>query len=182
MGETLGPAYNIEVEGYHCLWMRSQGLPVPNASAGANPNLRVVQSSSSIFEAVDSTNSQFFIKGVLVGGLLKFMVVARLPSGPSGAVSGKEFFDAMMANFQANVTKIEGHWLAGIDLDANIQQFNYWTGSSGGSLSDQDAAKKTWTGKRAEDHQFNKVAIVFKDPPHAPGNYLEVIAHFSKGP
>lgn len=162
--------------------VRSQGLSVSNASTGTNPNLRVVQSTSSIFEAVDSTNSQFYIKGVLVGGLLRFAVVARLPNGQTGVVSGKEFFDAMMANFQANVTRIEGHWLAGIDLDANIQEFNYWTGSSGGYLSDQDAAKKTWTGKRAEDHQYNKVAIVFKDPPHAPGNYLEVIAHFSKGP
>jgi len=86
----------------------------------------------------------------------------------------------MMANFQPNIAKIEGRWIAGIDLDTNIQQFNYWTGPSGGSLSDQDAAKKTWTGKRAADHQFNKVTIFFKDPPHAPGNYLEVIAHFTK--
>jgi len=149
-------------------------------SAPANPSLSVVQSSSSVFEAVDSTNNQFFIKGALAGGLLKFTVVARLPSGQTGAVAGKEFFDAMMANFQPNVRKIEAHWIAGIDLDTNIRQFNKWTGPSGANLSDRDAAKKTWTGQRAAGYQFNNVTIVFKDPPNAPGAYMEVIAHFSK--
>jgi hypothetical protein len=151
-----------------------------SASAGANPNLSVVQASSSVFEAVDCTNNQFFIRGTVAGGLLKFTVVARLPGGQSGAVSGKEFFDAMMGNFQSNVTKIEGHWIAGIGLDTNIQQFNHWTGPSGGKLSDQDAATRTWTGERAADYEFNNATTIFKDPPNAPGNYVEVIVHFTK--
>ena len=151
-----------------------------SASAGANPNLRIVQASPSVFEAVECTNNQFFIKGAIAGGLLRFTVVARLPSGQTGAVFGKELFEAMMAHFQPNVSTIEGQWIAGIDLDTNIQQFNYWTGPSGGYLSDQHAAKRTWTGERAADYQFNNVAIIFKDPPNAPGNYIEIIAHFTK--
>lgn len=151
-----------------------------SASRGANPNLSIVQASPSVFEAVDCTNNLFFIKGVIAGGLLRFTVVARLPSGQTGAVSGNEFFDAMMAHFQSNLSTIEGQWIAGIDLDTNIRQFNYWTSPSGGYLSDQDAARRTWTGERAADYQFNKVTIIFKDPPNAPGNYIEVIAHFTK--
>jgi hypothetical protein len=174
------PVYNLKVEGGHCYRVGQQELLVHNASAGGNPNLNVVQATPSVFEAVDCTNNQFCIKGTLARGLLKFTVVARLPSGQTGAVSGTEFFDAMMAQFQSNVTKIEGHWIAGVVLDTNIQQFNYWTGPSGGNLSDQDAAKKTWTGQRAADYQFDNVTIIFKDPPHAPGNYIEVIAHFTR--
>lgn len=149
-------------------------------SAGANPNLNVVQANSSVFEAVDGTDNQFFIKGILAGGFLRVTVVARLPNGQRGTVSGKDFFDAMMAHFQANVTTIVGQWIAGIDLDTNIEQFNYWTDPNGGSLLDQDAAKRTWAGERAADYGFNNATIIFKDPPNAPGNYIEVIAHSTK--
>jgi hypothetical protein len=155
-------------------------LLVPNASAGVNPSLNVVQASTSVFEAEDRTNNQLSIRGTLAGGLLQFTVVARPPSGQTGAVSGKEFFDAMMAHFQPRVTKIEGNWSAGIDLDTNIQQFNYWTGPGGGNLSDQDAARRTWTGKRAAAYGFNNVTILFKNPSHAPGSYVRVIAHFTR--
>jgi hypothetical protein len=149
-------------------------------SAGANPNLDIIQAGPSVFEAVDCTNNQFFIKGVVTNGLLNFTVVAQLPNGQRGAVSGKEFFDAMMVHFQSNVTTIVGQWIAGVDLDTNIQLFNQWTDPSGGKLSDRDAAKKTWTGQRAADSGFNNATIIFKDPPNAPGNYIEVIAHFTR--
>lgn len=172
----LDQVYNAE--GERCYEVVQQGLPAH--SAGANPNLSIVQASSSLFEAIDSTDNQFFIKGAIASGLLRFTVVARFANGQVGAVSGKEFFDAMMAHFQSKVVTIEGRWIAGIDLDTNIQQFNYWTDPSGGNLVDQDAAKKTWTGERAADYQFNNVTIVFKDPPNAPGSYIEVIVHFTK--
>jgi hypothetical protein len=129
---------------------------------------------------VDASDNLFFIRGTLAGGLLKFTVVSRLPSGRRGAVPGNEFFEAMMASFRARVTRIEGHWVAGIDLDTNIDQFNYWTGPSGGNTPDQEAARRTWTGRQAARHRFGKVTIIFKDPPNAPGNYIEVIAHFAK--
>jgi hypothetical protein len=67
----LGPVYNIEVDGDHCYQFGGQGLRVHNASAVANPNLIVIQASSSVLEAVDCANNQFFIKATLTGGLLK---------------------------------------------------------------------------------------------------------------
>ncbi len=145
-----------------------------------NPDIKVVQASSSAFEAVDGTNSQFFIRGAVVGGLLRFTIIATLPGGQKGAVSGIEFFDTMMAHFLPQVTTIEGRWIAGIDMDTNIEQFNYWTGPRGGNCSDADAAKKTWTGMRAAAYGFDKASVILKDPPRAPGNYFEVIVHFTK--
>lgn len=85
----------------------------------------------------------------------------------------------MMAHYGNSVTKIEGHWVAGIDLETNIQQFNTYTGP-GHNLSDNDAAKETWTGKRAKDHGFTNARVIFKDPPNAPGNYIEVYAEFTR--
>ena len=172
------PERVYNVEGEQCYGVVQQGLPVH--SGGANPNLSIVQASPSLFEAMDSTDNQFIIKGAIAAGLLRFTVVARLSNGQGGAVSGKEFFDAMMAHFQSKFVTIEGRWIAGIDLDTNIQEFNYWTNPSGGNLADQDAAKKTWTGERAADHRFNNVTIIFKDPPNAPGSYIEVIVHFTR--
>jgi hypothetical protein len=146
----------------------------------ANPNLRIVTADASTFDAEDRTDQRFFIKSKLVGGVLKFTVVAELAGGQRGAVSGKEFFAAMMVNFLPHVTTIEGHWIAGIDLDANIQQFNALTDPAGGNLPDPEAAEKTWTGRRAAGHGFPRVAIVFKDPPGAPGKYIEIIARFTR--
>jgi len=152
---------------------------VHNPSAPTNPNLRIVQASPSLFRAEDSTNSQFFIMGALTQGVLTFTVVARLSTGQTGMVSGREFFDALMTHFQPSVIAIEAHWIMGIDLDTNIEQFNYWTGPGGG-LADSDAARKTWTGRRAADYQFNNVAILFKNPQNSPGKYIEVAARFTK--
>jgi hypothetical protein len=110
--------------------------------------------------------------------VLEFTVVART-AGQSGAVSGADFFAAMMAHFGPNnVQTIVGHWVAGVDLDTNIDQFNALTLSG---LSEIDAAKATWTGRRAMDFGFMKVAIKYTAPPQgASGQYTEVVALFTQ--
>src|SRR5262245_34213590 len=149
----------------------------------ANPNNANIvvdgsQTSASMYRATDQTNPGHFIRGTLTGGVLEFTVVARTVGQPS-AVSGEDFFAAMMAHFgQHNVQTILGHWVSGIDLDTNIDQFNAMTLAG---LSEIDAAKATWTGKRAMDYEFAKVAIRFSAPPKAaPGQYIEVVALFSR--
>jgi hypothetical protein len=153
---------------------------VHTAGGPVNPNLAVLKADASTFEAVDRNDNRFFIKGTLTGGVLSFTVVAELTGGQRGAVSGKDFFAAMMANYLPRITTIVGHWITGVDLDTNIRQFNTLTDPAGGSLPDPDAAKQTWTGRRATDYQFARVAVIFKDPPDAPGSYTEVVAHFTK--
>jgi hypothetical protein len=176
------PVYNIEVEGDHCYPVGEQGLLVYNALANPNnPNIVVDASvtSSSIYRATDCTNPNHSIRGTLGGqGVLEFTLVGRTP-GQTSAVSGQDFVAAMMAHFgPANVKTIKGHWIAGIDLGTNIDQFNALTRQG---LSDIDAAKNVWTGQRAKDYGFLNVKIDFKDPPrNAPGQYVEVIASFTR--
>jgi hypothetical protein len=112
-------------------------------SPSSNPNLSVVRHSVSDFRAENRTDFRFFIHGRIVGGLLSFVVVARLTTGERGTVSGKDFFAAMMAHFgAANVNTVKGNWIKGIDLDTNIDEFNRLTAAG---VPDEDAAKQTWT-------------------------------------
>jgi hypothetical protein len=146
-----------------------------------NPNITVDTSvtSSGSYRAIDCTNPNHSIRGVLSGqGVLEFTVIAK-SQGQTSGVSGQDFFAAMMTHFGlANVKTIKGHWIAGLDLDTNINQFNALTGQG---LSDEDAAIAVWTGQRAKDYGFINVKIDFKDPPgNYPGQYVEVIASFTR--
>lgn len=76
------------------------------------------------------------------------------------------------------VSAIKAHWLAGINLDTNIDQVNAHTKAG---FADIDAAKITWTGRRAEEYQFVNARIEFKNPSkNFPGHYIEVIAVFTR--
>jgi hypothetical protein len=144
-----------------------------------NPNIVVAPSTSpALYKATDRTNPDYFIKGTLAGGTLEFTVVAKI-SGQTGSVSGQDFFAAMMAHFTvAAVQTIRGIWVAGLDLDTNIEQFNTLTTQG---MSDIDAAKGTWTGQRAKDYGFTNVKINWKDPPgDHPGQYTEVTVSLTR--
>lgn len=172
--------YNLNLKGDYFFQSKEQGLLVPNASANPhNPNLVVDPATrADLYKATDATNPNYLIRGTLAGGVLEFTVVAKIP-GQTGAVSGQDFFAAMMAHFTSGAVKsIEGHWISGIDLDTNIDRFNALTRQG---LSDIDAAKRTWTGQRAKDYGFTNVRIYWKDPPgDHPGQYVEVKVSFTR--
>jgi hypothetical protein len=153
---------------------------VHNMSANPNnPNILVDPATGpSLYKATDCTNPNYFIQGTFAGGVLEFTVVAKV-RGQTGKVSGQDFFAATMVHFTPGAVKaIKGHWIAGIDLDTNIDQFNALTKQG---LADIDAAKGVWTGQRAKDYGFAKATISFKDPPgDHPGQYLEVVAIFTR--
>jgi hypothetical protein len=146
----------------------------------SNPNIIVdpSQTSASMYRATDQSDPGHCIRGTLTGGVLEFTVVTRT-AGQHGAVSGEDFFAAMIMHFgPTNVQTIMGHWISGIDLDTNIDQFNALTLAG---MSDIDAAKATWTGRQAIAYGLVRVTIQYKVPPiHAPGQYTEVIALFTR--
>jgi hypothetical protein len=150
--------------------------------ASANPNNQDIavdpRSDPAFYYATDRTNPNFFISGTLKQGVLEFTVLTKLP-GQIGVVSGTDFFAAMLAHFTpGRVQGIKGVWIAGIGLDTNIDEFNTLTRNG---LSDPDAARRVWTGRRASDYGFINVTIDFKDPPgNHPGQYNEVVALFSR--
>jgi hypothetical protein len=88
-------------------------------------------------------------------------------------VRASEVFEALI-----KYPQFKTDWIAGIDLDTNIDQFNALTNQG---KSDNDAAKGTWTGQRAADFQFTNVKVTWKDPPgNHPGQYTEVTVLFTR--
>jgi hypothetical protein len=143
----------------------------------SNPNLSVVTASVSTFRAEDSGDPRFYIFATLLTGVLRFEVVAQLSTGERGAISGKEFFAAMMAHFGAIVRIIEGNWSRAAGLTTNLDQLNQATAAG---LSLKDASALTWTGLRASEHGYDKVRVCRAEPPAAWGNYDSVRIEFSR--
>lgn len=142
-----------------------------------NPNLGVVTATASMFRAEDSGDPRFFLFATLVSGVLRFEVVTRLPAGGRGAVSGKEYFAAMMDHFGAKVRVIEGNWSRGSGLTTNLDLLNRATAAG---LSVEDAAPLTWIGLRASEYGYDKVTVIQALPQGAQGNYDDVRVEFSR--
>ena len=83
----------------------------------------------------------------------------------------------MMDHFGVKSRRIKAVWMARNNMDTNMDQFNRLTMPEIG-LSDEEAARRTWTGRRAADHGFTTAAIQFKDG--SPGVYLEVHVQFTR--
>jgi hypothetical protein len=143
----------------------------------ANPNLNVVSATPSTFRAEDANDPRFYLFATLVSGVLRFEVVAQLPTGERGSISGKELLAAMMAHFGARVRIIEGNWGTASGLTTNIDQLNFATAAG---LSLEDAAHLTWTGLRASEYGYDKVAVIQESPQGVQGNYNSVLVHFFK--
>jgi hypothetical protein len=139
--------------------------------------LNVVIVTASTFRAEDRGDPRFYLFATLISGILRYEVVARLTTGERGAVSGKEFFAAMMAHFGAKVRAIEGNWSMASGLTTNIDLL---TRATAVGLSVMDAAPLTWTGLRASEHGYDKVAVALATPPGAQGNYDTVRVEFSR--
>ena len=144
----------------------------------SNPNIDITQADESVFDARDVTDSQYYIRGTLVSGYLRFDVVAETAAGERGSVRGIEFFDAVMAHFGDKITAIEGDWSDLFpELTANLRRFNELTALG---IQYESAALQTWTGRMAERHGFTLVEIKRALPPKAVGKFREVFVYFRK--
>src|SRR5439155_13076651 len=132
-----------------------------------NPNLKIIAATPSTFRAETATDGRFFIFGTVGGGLLRFEVIARLHDGTRSAVSGREFFDAMMDHFGIAVRAIEGHWDRQSGLTTNLDLFNAATAA--GLTAEQAALVATKTGRWADNRGFSVVQVIDLDPPGATG-------------
>ena len=79
---------------------------------------------TSTFRAEDGNDPRFYLFATLVSGVMRFEVVAKRMTGERGAVSGKQFFAAMMAHFGAKVAIIESEWSMASGLTTNIDLLN----------------------------------------------------------
>jgi hypothetical protein len=143
----------------------------------ANPKLKVVTATATVFRAEDGGDPRFFLFATLASGVLRFEVVAQLASGERGSVSGTELFAATMAHFGGKVRVIEGDWSRGSGLTTNLDQLNRATAAG---LSVEEAAPLTWTGLRASAYGYDKVTVVQALPQGAQGNYDAVRVQFSR--
>lgn len=158
---------------------------MPNPSV-PNPNLVVIagQTSATTFRAEDTTDGRFFLFGTVASGILRFEVVRRLSTGEHSSITGREFFDAMMAHFAAKVRIIEGNWSnANPERLANLTRFNQAVANPTTPL-ETAALIATRTGQWADDFGYSNVTFVALDPPitnpNARGNFTHVVVHFSK--
>lgn len=141
------------------------------------PALRIVAAAPSKYWAVDSLDARFYILGSLGIGILRFEIVARLASGSRGRHSGREYFRAMMAHFGAAVRTIESNWNAASRLTANLDAFN---NAVAAGIGWEAAAALTWTGLRASEYGFDRVAIVRANPSVLGNGFDEVRVQFTR--
>jgi hypothetical protein len=139
--------------------------------------LAITTATASTFRAEDAGDPRFYLFATLVSAILRFEVVARLPTGERGAVSGREFFAALMAHFGARVTTIEADCNRAGGLTTNIDQLNRATGAG---ASVEAAAPLTWTGLRASEYGYDKVTVIHALPQGAQGRYDSVRVRFSR--
>jgi hypothetical protein len=140
--------------------------------------MKVIHATASTFWAEDDADRRFYVVGTLGSGLLRFQVIARLPDGTKGTVTGREFFDALMQHFGVKVRIIEGSWIRASGLTTNLDLFNQATAA--GLTPEQAAVVATKTGRWADAYGFSNVHMVDLVPRHAVGHYDKVIAQFSK--
>jgi hypothetical protein len=146
-----------------------------NTSPGAQ--LVILAATANRFRAEDRSDSRFYVEGRLTNGVLSCEIVARLQTGERGTVSGKQLLAALIAHFGVgNLSAIKGVWIGGIDLDTNIDQFNQLTGPGG--LPEVEAAKRTWTGQRANEYGFANASIQML--VGSPGAYTDVVVLFTR--
>ena len=80
-------------------------MPSPHPDLVIDPR----QTSPTTFRAEDRNDKRFYIYGTVTSGVLWFEVLRRVGTDKS-TITGREFFDAMMAHFGAKVRVIEARW------------------------------------------------------------------------
>jgi hypothetical protein len=131
----------------------------------------IVTATATEYELRNKKKALNFILGELVaGGQLSF-IVANQPKDGLGC-RGTWLFNETMRHFGGAVTAIQGNWTYGDNLAA----VNRLTA---GGLSLDEAAKQTFTGKRAAEWGFAKVQIL-PQTQGSLGNHVKVYVVFQR--
>ena len=118
--------------------------------------MKTLLATTTNFRAEDPNDPRFFIFATLGSGVLRFEVIAQLSTGERGTVTGKGLFGAMMAHFGGRVRSIEANWSRASGLTTNLDQLNR---AMIAGLGENDAASLTWTGLRASEFGYDKIAV-----------------------
>jgi hypothetical protein len=142
----------------------------PSGTRNCNPDVKTA--SPTEFELRNPAKMSNFILGELVsGGQVSFMV-ENLPKDGTGC-PGRWMFNEMMKHFGSNVTGVQGFWVS--PNSDNLKEVNRLT-AAGRSL--EEAAKDTWTGKRAADWGYLQVHVVAANG--TAGSYTKVDVLFER--
>lgn len=95
------------------------------------------------------------------------------------ALEPAKLFEMMLGHFGDRVQYLKGNWIAGSNLDTNLNKFNLWTGPPH-NLSLEEAAKKTWTARMAAKYGFTQVLVARHSLEGTPGHYKKVELEFRK--
>jgi hypothetical protein len=144
-------------------------IAAPPGATNCRPDVR--KATPTEFELVNPGKESNFIIGELVGGQLSF-IVENLPKDGTGC-PGRWMFDQMMAHFGGRVTAIEGNWVG--PVSDNLAELNRLTAAG---VPIEDAARQTWTGRRAADWSFGQVRVV--QATGSDGSYTRVVIVFTK--
>ena len=146
--------------------------PIPAPSGTTNCSPKVNRATATEFELHSPAKVSNFIIGELrTGGQLAF-IVENLPKDGTGC-PGKWMFNEMMNHFGSSVTGVYGFWVGAIS--DNLKEVNRLT-AAGRPL--EEAAKNTWTGKRAADWGYNQVQVLATEG--ATGGYTKVHVLFER--
>lgn len=149
-------------------------ISAPAGSTDCCPEVR--KATPDEYELVNSRKQSNFLLGELVrGGELSFLIENLPKTTPRTGCAGQWMFQQMMVHFGARVSAIQGNWL-GASSD-NLTAINRLT--SGATMTVEEAAKQTWTGKRAETYGYTQVEMV-GTPAGTPGNYTWVRVLFKR--
>jgi hypothetical protein len=140
----------------------------PEGTSGCSPDVEIATPGE--FRLVNRTKPSNFIWGELTSGVLAFIVENR-PKDGTGC-PGKWTFDQMMRHFGDNVTAIRGCWTYGDNL-ATVN-----TLTTGAAIAVEDAARWTWTGKRAAEWGYTQIQLV--GATGQPGAFVNVQVLFRK--
>ena len=131
-----------------------------------------VHSTTERFLVRDTSHKRFQAAATLEGDELLLIIRTKLEDGTrSTLLRGSELFTSALRHFEGRFKAIRGSWHYG----DNIAEVNELTAKGMPLL---EAAKKTWTGKRAAEAGFTRVSIRHADG--RTGAYTDVLAIFSK--
>jgi hypothetical protein len=102
-----------------------------------------------------------------------FITFAIYRKGLQTRATGKDVFYSLMKNYQLHGIEykgINGVW----GKSDNTDEINKLLNDNQNSLSIEEAARLTWTGKRASEYGFNNVEVLFTNPKNPPFDSLKV--------
>jgi hypothetical protein len=129
------------------------------------PGYVLVRSTPHDLDIVDRANPTLGIGSTRDDlGTLKFVIRAKdEDDGSRSVVRGKVLFQLILSHYANHtITTVATHWS---DESTNLAEFNQLIGSG---LSEEDAARGTWTGLQLVPLGFTRVEFVEKIGPRWP--------------